>query len=269
VKTGRLLSVGLLLVVSGCGLAPHAEFVALQDQNRMLLEQKRALLSQVSALETHSRNTANRLKLAEEDLALMEEQIGLDDRQLANFRRERAELHRQFTNLATGQATLSPEMNRRLTILSERYPSLHFDPNTGISKLDMDILFSSGYSDVRPEAQRILSELTQVLNEPEGSDLRVMVVGHTDDQAIAKKPAREKFPNNFHLSTSRALAVADCLRQQGLDDNRIGIAGFGAHQPVASNTTDQDRRKNRRVEIFVMSDDVPVVGWTETMPTLY
>ncbi len=74
---------------------------------------------------------------------------------------------------------------------------------------------------------------------------------------------RDKYPNNFHLSTARALAVADVLRGQGLSDKRIGVAGFGSHQPLTDNQTDVDRQKNRRVEIFVMPRDVPVVGWGE------
>ena len=47
------------------------------------------------------------------------------------------------------------------------------------------------------------------------------------------------------------------------------MAGFGSHQPLAPNVSAADRRKNRRVEIFVMAPEVPIVGWTETTPTLY
>ena len=53
------------------------------------------------------------------------------------------------------------------------------------------------------------------------------------------------------------------------NDGRLGVAGFGAHEPVASNVSTNDRQKNRRVEIFVMAPETPVVGWTDTMPKLY
>ncbi len=108
-----------------------------------------------------------------------------------------------------------------------------------------------------------------MLNSPEASDLKVVVVGHTDSRQIAKRPARDQFPNNFHLSTARANAVADVMTQAGLSASRIGVAGFGDHQPIAPNATPRDRQKNRRVEIFVMSNDVPVVGWTDSMPSVY
>ena len=63
--------------------------------------------------------------------------------------------------------------------------------------------------------------------------------------------------------------VRDALRRLGLEPERMGVAGFGPHQPVAPNLTGEDRQKNRRVELFVMAPEVPVIGWTETTPNLY
>jgi len=80
---------------------------------------------------------------------------------------------------------------------------------------------------------------------------------------------REKYPSNFHLSTARANAVANLLQEKGVAPQRVGVAGFGGHQPIAPNATPRDRRKNRRVEVFVMAPGVPVVGWTETIPSVY
>jgi chemotaxis protein MotB len=96
-----------------------------------------------------------------------------------------------------------------------------------------------------------------------------MVAGHTDNQLIAGKGVREKYPNNFHLSTGRALAVADRMKRAGLPEQRMAVAGFGASQPIAPNATAQDRQKNRRVEILVMAPDVPVVGWSDSTPSVY
>jgi phosphoribosylformimino-5-aminoimidazole carboxamide ribonucleotide (ProFAR) isomerase len=66
------------------------------------------------------------------------------------------------------------------------------------------------------------------------------------------------------LSTARALAVAEFLKQSGLPERQIGVSGFGGHQPIATNSTPEDRRRNRRVEIFVLPPEAPIVGWTET-----
>jgi flagellar motor protein MotB len=47
------------------------------------------------------------------------------------------------------------------------------------------------------------------------------------------------------------------------------VIGAGPHQPIAPNTSEENRRKNRRVELFVTAPEVPVIGWTETVPSLY
>jgi len=252
----------------GCAVS-RRKYNEAQAQNRVLSEQNRAQLAEIENLRTHCRHVEDRLIRAEEDLALIEEQAGLSGEELAAFRRERAGLRDELTGLANRRRPLSPEVANKLAALSERNAGLHFDPATGVSKLDTDILFDSGEAELKRGADEVLAEMVRVLQSPEGADLKVVVAGHTDNRRIAGRPTREKYPNNFHLSAARALAVADALRAAGLEENRLGIAGFGAHQPVAPNVTPEDRRKNRRVELFVMMPEVPVVGWTETMPSLY
>ncbi len=272
-KASRLLPASLLLgtliVFSGCICVPQSQLTASRLQNQALAEQCRAQLAEIENLKVHSRHTEDQLIRTEEELALLEEQVGLDGKQLANYRRERAELHQQFKGLANGRARVPPEVSTQLAELSQRYPALQFDPATGISKLDTDVLFASGQAELKPGAEQMLGELVRVLKSPQAAEMKIMVVGHTDNQRIAKKPAREKFPNNFHLSAARALAVADQMRQKGLPEQRMGVAGFGPHQPIAPNATPTDRQKNRRVEIFVMNRDVPVVGWTDSIPSVY
>ena len=160
-------------------------------------------------------------------------------------------------------------MSRQLAELSRRYPSLQFDPETGVSKLDTDILFDSGEAVLKPGAEKLLDELVQVMKSPAAGNLKIMVAGHTDNQLIAGRGAREKYPDNFHLSTARALAVSERMKKAGLPEHRMAVAGFGPYQPIASNANAQDRQKNRRVELFIMAPDVPVVGWSESTPSVY
>lgn len=259
----------MLLVPSiGC-MVPKAKYATLATQNRALVEQNRAQLAEIENLNVHSRNTEDQLRRTEEDLAMLEEAEGLDQRRLENYKNEREEMRRQFVGLTAGRGHLSPDINDRLAEISKRYPSLVFDPQTGIAKLDTDVLFDSGYAELKPGADKLLSELASVLQTPQTVDLKLMVVGHTDDRRMAKRPARDKYPTNFHLSTARALAVAKTLGRFGISSDRMGVAGFAEHQPIAPNVSPTDRCKNRRVELFVLAPNVPVVGWTETMPSVY
>jgi chemotaxis protein MotB len=263
-----LLAACVAVTLSGCLFASKTQLTASETQNRVLSEQNRAQLAEIENLKAHGRNIEDQLVHGEQELALLQEQIEVDRKRLANNQHETSELHDQFKGMANARR-LPSSVSKQLSELSQRYPSLNFDPATGISKLDTDMLFDSGQADLTPAAQAILGELAHVLQSPEASELKVMVVGHTDNQRVVGKPAREKYPNNFHLSTGRALAVADHLRRQGLSERRIGVAGFGPHQPIVPNEMASDRQKNRRVEIFVMAPDVPVVGWTDSIPSVY
>jgi len=151
-----------------------------------------------------------------------------------------------------------------LADLSRQFDWLVFDPDTGASKFDTDVLFESGQTEIRPDARKVLDQLANLLEAPEASELRIMVVGHADDRQVARKPLREVHPDNWSLSTARALEVAKYLQKVGVSDRQIGVAGYGSHQPITPNTTAAERHLNRRVEIFVMGPETPVVGWVET-----
>ena len=160
-------------------------------------------------------------------------------------------------------------LSGRLSELADRYPSLHYDPKSGISKFDTDVLFDSGEAQLTPSARRMLGEFADVFQAPEARDLKIMVVGHTDGLGIKGREARQKYPNNWHLSAARAVAVVERLRESGLPENRMGVAGFAQYQPISPNDTATARKKNRRVEIFVVGPETPVVGWTETLDSVY
>jgi len=260
---------GLAVAALGGCLVPKSQFDALHTQNQSLLEQTRAQTAEIENLEVHCRNTEDQLIRAEENLALLEDRLGLHQKQLSNYQREREQLHQQFQQASQWRSRVPAEVRNRLADISRRHPSLQLDPKTGIGKLDTDILFDTGTEQLKPGGDKVLAELVQLMQSPEAKDLKLMVVGHTDDRQIAGRPLREKYPSNFHLSAGRALAVAEQLRKLGLPEERMGVAGFAQHQPVAPNMTPKDRLKNRRVEIFVMAPEVPVIGWTESIPTVY
>ncbi len=265
---GLLFSVTALLL-PGCLFVPVTKFNACQTENRALAEQNRAQLAEIDNLRVHGRTLEDRVIRSEKQLALLQERAGLDEKQLALYQQERDELYRQFQGAAFSGSQLPPELSRQLADLSRRYPNLQFDPETGVSKLDTDILFDSGEAVLKSGAGQMLDDLVRVLKSPAAGDMKIMVAGHTDNQSITGGETREKYPNNFHLSAARALAVADRMKRAGMPQARLGVAGFGPYQPVASNATASDRQKNRRVEIFVMSSDAPVVGWSDSTPSVY
>ncbi len=240
--------IGLALIAfTGCPMVPKSKFDAAQSQNRTLLEQKKALLAENENLKIHAHTVEDHLIRAEEDLARADQGGG------------RVAGH--YSGMRGGN--IPPGISGRLADLARRYPSLQYDPQTGVSKLDTDVLFDSGKTELKPDSQQMLGEFADIFASPEARALKIMVVGHTDSQGIKGREVRERYPSNWHLSAGRALTVADYLRNTGIPEDRMGVAGFGQFQPISPNDTADARQRNRRVEIFLLGPETPVVGWTD------
>ncbi|HEY1784921.1 MAG TPA: OmpA family protein [Pirellulales bacterium] len=271
--------VGTLVLLAGCsssspssswmaswGVIPRSRYDNLQSQNKTLAERASAQQAEIENLKLHTRNVENQLIRAEEDLARLDEGGKADRHKLASSKRPHETLQAET---GYGASAMPAELSSRLADLADRYPSLHYDEESGVSKFDTDVLFDSGEARLTTPARKMLGEFAEIFQAPEARDLKIMVVGHTDARGIKGREVRSKYPNNWHLSASRAVAVVDCLREAGLPENRMGIAGFAQYQPISPNDTAQSRKRNRRVEIFVVGPETPVVGWTETLGSVY
>jgi outer membrane protein OmpA-like peptidoglycan-associated protein len=101
------------------------------------------------------------------------------------------------------------------------------------------ILFDFGKSDIKPESEPALKQLTAMLQA--NAALKVWVVGHTDNVGSVD--------TNLALSGARATAVVKALVQRGIAATRLAPHGAGPYAPVASNAADEGRARNRRVEL--------------------
>jgi chemotaxis protein MotB len=105
------------------------------------------------------------------------------------------------------------------------------------------IIFDSGQAQLKLAVQPLLEKVAAViLNRP---DLAVAIHGHTDDRPIHSR----QYPSNWELSVDRATQVARTLVQMGIQPTKISIRGFGEDHPLYANDSNDNRLKNRRVEI--------------------
>jgi outer membrane protein OmpA-like peptidoglycan-associated protein len=104
------------------------------------------------------------------------------------------------------------------------------------------VYFETDKAELLPGSHTQLLDLASWLkNHP---SVRIEIAGHTDNIAD------EAY--NLALSQKRAQAVADFLVENGIDPDRLSVAGYGEKYPVAPNDTDEGRQKNRRVEIKIL-----------------
>ena len=92
-----------------------------------------------------------------------------------------------------------------------------------------------------PESSVELDKLVQALNQH--PLWRVEIAGHTDNVGDPRL--------NMALSENRAKVVATYLIRRGISESRVDTKGYGGTQPVADNTLERDRLKNRRVAITI------------------
>jgi type VI secretion system protein ImpK len=105
-------------------------------------------------------------------------------------------------------------------------------------------LFASGSATVNPDQHDTLRRITIALNQVPG---RVLVVGHTDDQAVRSL----RYRDNFELSRERAVSVVRVLQQTIDNVARFSWTGVGDTQPASVPASDPaNRARNRRVEII-------------------
>jgi outer membrane protein OmpA-like peptidoglycan-associated protein len=107
-----------------------------------------------------------------------------------------------------------------------------------------DVLFDFGKYNLKPDTKITLAKLAGIIQSHPG--LHLAIEGHTDN--IGGDEA------NLKLSQQRGDTVREFLVQQGLLADTVTAVGLGKAEPVADNSTNEGRQKNRRVEIIVSGE---------------
>jgi outer membrane protein OmpA-like peptidoglycan-associated protein len=105
-----------------------------------------------------------------------------------------------------------------------------------------NVNFNTGTPDLTPESLEILDMVAGILIE--NPKLQIEISGHTDNQGNAAY--------NLRLSNHRANAVMKYLLSKGAKPEQMKALGFGQTKWITSNTTDEGRAENRRVEFKVL-----------------
>jgi flagellar motor protein MotB len=161
---------------------------------------------------------------------------------------------------ALSEAGFGEDLQARLSELQSKIDTLgrpledveRFNVTGGYVLMVQDkILFDSGSADLNAEGKKRLADLANEINaKPHG---RIWVRGHTDNDPVSRPQTKERFPHgNLQLSAMRAVEVAAQLAAASKIPARdVAVIGFGEYDPIRPNTNAENKRLNRRVEIFV------------------
>ncbi len=109
-----------------------------------------------------------------------------------------------------------------------------------------NMLFRSGSYEINSRAMETLSKIAKIIKDY--GDYDVLVEGNTDTVPISQTNIR----NNWDLSALRASSVVQCLQNDfGVNPQRLTAGGRGEYNPIADNSTELGRQRNRRTEIII------------------
>lgn len=196
-----------------------------------------ALASRAGELQALSTQQAADLAQRDRQIVALEEEIrDLDDR-LAGAASE--------TRSLAGQLEAREQARERLTQLEQLLPrdqALVLRQGEDIIVRVYGLAFSSGSARLPGAARKLLDELARAAQIYTGA--RLAVEGHTDSTGDSAA--------NQRLSQARAQAVRDYLVQERqLPAGRVTALGYGDSRPIASNSTEDGRRQNRRIDLVI------------------
>ncbi len=112
-------------------------------------------------------------------------------------------------------------------------------------RLQNPVLFDIGKADLKKSGYPILNKIIELANTYPN---KIRVEGHTDDLPIHTK----EFRSNWELSAIRAINVIHYFQESGhVNPRRMYYVGYGPYKPLVPNTSEANRAKNRRVEIYL------------------
>lgn len=165
---------------------------------------------------------------------------------------ENKTLAEYISKLRTEQMKKDSVLNMLANSPSDVDTQIIFDNITGTRiTLESENLFESGGYQLNKKGRGLLRKTADVLLKM--TDAEIVIEGHTDNQKIGPS-IKNQIPTNWELSALRAINVLKYLHDSlGIDEKRMYVAAYGETRPIADNATEEGKKKNRRIEIFLKS----------------
>ena len=237
------LMVAIVCLCGGC-LVPASRIETCQTRYHQVSEKNKRLQTEVANLQAECRKLQNERDQSEQELVVLDREVP-------------AMLARQQNIARPPKAT-----EQQLEALASVTAGLQFDSNSGRLQLTPSTFFRAG-SQLKIESGDSLGALAALFTEPEVQTHRVLIV--SNGLAMSE-------PSISQQQFQRVVTLRDFFCQWGIEKNRIGISNYG----LGSKVLDGGQQKAPQVasgepvmEIYLLADDVPVIGWNAPQQTVY
>lgn len=161
-------------------------------------------------------------------------------------------LRKKIGDLSSGNLTNLRKLKRQNRQLEAKLSNIERadadqDGQNVVVTVKSHILFDLGEYSLKTSSRKTLRSIAKILAQY--PDRPIAVEGHTDTVPVT---SNAKFSTNWHLSAYRAISVIQFLTdRRNLSKRRFRAVGYGPTQPIKPNTSPENRRLNRRVEIVL------------------
>lgn len=219
-----------VLFISACSTQPKplssCEIALTSCQNQLQLEQQKLLLCQQNIEQLNTRR----------------DQL---DKHLEECQLTASEMLRQQQELNSREARLRQLLEQEL-----RDKNVEIENLKGRLTLRMlnRILFDSGSAEILASGRQVLDKVANAITHLQD---KIRIVGHTDNVRIGIQ-LKNRYPSNWELSAARASSVVRYFEEQHqIAPLRLEAVGLSKYHPLAPNDNDENRQRNRRVEIIL------------------
>ena len=219
--------------------AKNARLTSLEEQ---LAAQKRAL--------AESKNAYEKLQGALDKSLTNASQNNISIEKLVDQINESNQYIRHLVEVKSKSDSLNLVLQNNLTrsLSKEELKEVDVQVLKGVVYISLadNMLYKSGSYEINSRASETLSKIAKIIKDYKDYD--VLIEGNTDDVPIS----RENIRNNWDLSCLRASSVVQALQNQyGVDPKRLTAGGRGEYNPIAENSTDVGKQRNRRTQIII------------------
>ena len=251
------LAAGCLLMTS---CASKKELVNCQNENKELTNNYQSTKEQLAASQTRVASLEEQLAQSKKANAALQRSL---DKSLTNANQNNVSIEklvdqinesnqyiRHLVDVKTKSDSLNLVLTNNLTrsLSKEELKEVDVQVLKGVVYISLadNMLYKSGSYEITDRAEETLSKIAKIIMDYKDYD--VLIEGNTDNVPIS----RENIRNNWDLSCLRASSVVQYLQTKyGVDPKRLTAGGRGEYNPIATNSTEVGKQRNRRTQIII------------------
>ena len=246
------------LLTTSC--ASKKELQNCQTENKQLTTDYQSAKEQLAANQVRISSLEEQLAEAKSAYALLQQSL---DKSLTNANQNNISIDklvdqinesnqyiRHLVDVKSKSDSLNMVLTNNLTrsLSKEELKEVDVQVLKGVVYISLadNMLYKSGSYEINDRAAETLSKIAKIIMDYKDYD--VLIEGNTDNVPIT----RENIRNNWDLSCLRASSVVQYLQNKfSVDPKRLTAGGRGEYNPIATNSTEVGKQRNRRTQIII------------------